>query len=81
MARHRREPLTFRAGETAENRSDIECLFDDLPEAIDIEIDSDTQTLYWTDRGEHPMGCDLYQAYAGGERADMHAQGYSGAAN
>ena len=54
-------------GETAENRSDIRLLFDNLPEPIDIEIDASTQTLYWTDRGEHPMGCALYRACVGGE--------------
>ncbi|KAJ5674210.1 Dehydrogenase multihelical [Penicillium macrosclerotiorum] len=64
--------LDIPSGETAENRSDIRCLFDDLPEPIDIEIDSTTQTLYWTDRGEHPMGCALYRAYVGGESIDMH---------
>lgn len=58
-------------GETAENRSDIRCIFDNLPEPIDIEIDSLTQTLYWTDRGEHPRGCSLYRAYVGGEPVDM----------
>lgn len=58
-------------GETAENRSDIRCLFDNLPEPIDIEIDSHAQTLYWTDRGEHPRGCSLYRAYVGGEAVDM----------
>ncbi|KAF7717740.1 Uncharacterized protein PECH_007689 [Penicillium ucsense] len=67
-----RTRLDMAPGETAENRSDIECLFDGLPEPIDIEIDSDTQTIYWTDRGEHPMGCALYRAYVGGEEADMH---------
>lgn len=58
-------------GETAENRSDIRMLFDHLPEPIDIEIDGSTQTLYWTDRGEHPMGCALYRAYVGGEDVDL----------
>ncbi|KAJ5432323.1 3-hydroxyacyl-CoA dehydrogenase-like protein LAM1 [Penicillium daleae] len=67
-----RAGLDIPPGETAETRSDIECLFDGLPEPIDIEIDSDTQTLYWTDRGEHPMGCALYRAYVGGEQVDMH---------
>lgn len=57
-------------GETAENRSDIRLLFDNLPEPIDIEIDASTQTLYWTDRGEHPMGCALYRACVGGESTD-----------
>lgn len=58
-------------GETADNRSDIRMLFDNLPEPVDVEIDSDTQTLYWTDRGEHPMGCALYRAYVGGEETDL----------
>ncbi|KAJ5101594.1 Dehydrogenase [Penicillium alfredii] len=58
-------------GETAENRSDITLLFDNLPEPIDIEIDSELQTLYWTDRGEHPMGCTLCRAYVGGETVNM----------
>lgn len=67
-----RAGLDISPGEAADDRSDIECLFDGLPEPIDIEIDSGTQTIYWTDRGEHPMGCALYRAYVGGEKVDMH---------
>lgn len=52
-------------GETASNRSDIETIFEDLPEPIDLEFDQDTQTLYWTDRGEHPVGNTLNRAYVG----------------
>lgn len=63
--------LDIPAGETAENRSDIKLLFDNLPEPIDIEIDPSTQTLYWTDRGEHPTGCALYKAYVGGDSVDL----------
>lgn len=66
-----RANIDIPTGETSENRSDIRLLFDSLPEPIDIEIDSETQTLYWTDRGEHPMGCALYRAYVGGETIDM----------
>jgi hypothetical protein len=57
------------AGETAENRTDIRCTMEGLPEPIDIELDVETQTLYWTDRGEHPTGCAVYRAYVGGESA------------
>lgn len=57
-------------GEKAENRPDIRLIFDNLPEPIDIEIDASTQTLYWTDRGEHPLGCALYRACVGGESTD-----------
>lgn len=49
-------------GESAENRSDVELLFDNLPEPIDLEIDAETQVLYWTDRGEHPVGSSLNRA-------------------
>jgi hypothetical protein len=48
----------FRAGlqiprsQTAANRSDIEVLFDDLPEPIDLELDLKNRVLYWTDRKE-----------------------------
>jgi DNA-binding beta-propeller fold protein YncE len=44
------------AGETAAHRSDIEVVFKDLPEPIDLEIDHTTRTLYWTDRGDPPHG-------------------------
>ncbi|TAQ85330.1 hypothetical protein B7494_g6338 [Chlorociboria aeruginascens] len=46
-------------GETASNRSDIELLLSGLPEPIDLEISKDTQTLFWTDRGDPPMGNSL----------------------
>ncbi|KAJ5174035.1 Dehydrogenase multihelical [Penicillium coprophilum] len=63
--------LDIPAGETAENRTDIRRLWNNLPEPIDIELDSESQTLYWTDRGEHPFGCTLNRAYVGGEDMDM----------
>ncbi|KAJ5757140.1 Dehydrogenase multihelical [Penicillium nucicola] len=59
--------LDIPAGETAENRTDIKRLWNNLPEPIDLEIDAETQTLYWTDRGEHPIGCTLNRAYVGGD--------------
>lgn len=63
--------LDIPAGETAENRTDIRRMWNNLPEPIDIELDVDSQTLYWTDRGEHPFGCTLNRAYVGGEEMDM----------
>lgn len=59
------------AGETADNRTDIRCLMEGLPEPIDIELDEATQTLYWTDRGEHPTGCAVYHAFVGGKAVDV----------
>ncbi|HUK10611.1 MAG TPA: hypothetical protein VLX09_22255, partial [Stellaceae bacterium] len=41
-------------GESAANRSDIEVLFADLPEPIDLELDLQERVLYWTDRGDPP---------------------------
>jgi DNA-binding beta-propeller fold protein YncE len=43
-------------GEGSANRSDIEVLFDKLPEPIDLEFDLKNRVLYWTDRGNPPRG-------------------------
>ena len=43
-------------GEGPTNRSDIEMLFDRLPEPIDLELDLANRVLYWTDRGDPPRG-------------------------
>lgn len=39
----------------------VRCLMSDLPEPIDLELDEDSRTLYWTDRGELPHGNALYK--------------------
>ena len=49
-------------GENAANRSDIEVLFDGLPEPIDLEIDPENRLLYWTDRGDPPRGNTVNRA-------------------
>jgi hypothetical protein len=43
-------------GQTAANRTDIDVLFDGLPEPIDLELDLASRVLYWTDRGDPPRG-------------------------
>jgi hypothetical protein len=43
-------------GERPGSRSDIEVLFDQLPEPIDLELDLANRVLYWTDRGDPPRG-------------------------
>jgi len=43
-------------GETPTNRTDIEVLFDHLPEPVDLELDLANRVLYWTDRGDPPRG-------------------------
>src|SRR5712672_4833503 len=49
-------------GETAVNRTDIELLFDGLPEPIDLEIDLKNRFIYWTDRGDPPRGNTVNRA-------------------
>ena len=49
-------------GETPANRSDIEVLFRDLPEPIDLELDLENRVLYWTDRGDPPRGNTVNRA-------------------
>ncbi|GLS34376.1 hypothetical protein SAMN04488498_12725 [Mesorhizobium albiziae] len=49
-------------GEDAANRTDIEVLFDDLPEPIDLELDLESRVLYWTDRGNPPFGNTVNRA-------------------
>jgi hypothetical protein len=48
----RRAPLELAAGEDSTTRSDIEVLYDGLPEPIDIDLDLDNGFIYWTDRGD-----------------------------
>jgi hypothetical protein len=43
-------------GEDAAGRTDIEILFNDLPEPIDLELNLENRCLYWTDRGNPPAG-------------------------
>ena len=40
----------------------IEVLWSELPEPIDLELDLDTNTMYWTDRGDPPRGNTLNKA-------------------
>jgi len=40
----------------------IEVLWSELPEPIDLEPDLDTNTMYWTDRGDPPRGNTLNKA-------------------
>src|SRR5438876_930856 len=50
------------ARSSATNRSDIEVLFDQLPEPIDLELDLANRVLYWTDRGDPPRGNTVNRA-------------------
>lgn len=54
------------AGQFAQSRDDIVCLLGNLPEPIDLEVDEETNILYWTDRGELPFGNTLNKAQLNG---------------
>jgi hypothetical protein len=57
-----RAPLNFPPGANPAQRKDIELLWDNLPEPIDLEIDHLNGKLYWTDRGDGPGGNTLNRA-------------------
>jgi hypothetical protein len=57
-----RANLDIPYGETPTTRSDIEVLFDHLPEPIDLELDVANRMLYWTDRGDPPRGNTVNRA-------------------
>ena len=62
LGRILRAGIDLPAGESASSRSDIEVVFKDLPEPIDLEIETTTRTLYWTDRGDPPHGNTVNRA-------------------
>ena len=61
-----RANLEIPKGESPATRSDIEVLFERLPEPIDLDLDLDTRTLYWTDRGAEPRGNSVSRAVLDG---------------
>jgi hypothetical protein len=57
-----RAKIDILKGENAANRTDIELLFDGLPEPIDLELDLRNRFIYWTDRGDPPRGNTVNRA-------------------
>ncbi|KAE8378347.1 hypothetical protein BDV26DRAFT_292303 [Aspergillus bertholletiae] len=57
-----RANITTPEGHSGATRDDIELVLGDLPEPIDLELDEQSNMLYWTDRGEVPLGNALYRA-------------------
>jgi DNA-binding beta-propeller fold protein YncE len=49
-------------GRSVGKRRDIELLYDNLPEPIDLDLDLHNRTLYWTDRGDPPRGNTVNRA-------------------
>ena len=62
LGRILRAGIELPAGQSASNRTDIEVLFDGLPEPIDLELDLKNRLLYWTDRGDPPRGNTVNRA-------------------
>ena len=58
----RRASIDIPAGQTAANRNDIEVLFANLPEPIDLALDLTARQIYWTDRGDAPRGNTVNRA-------------------
>jgi DNA-binding beta-propeller fold protein YncE len=57
-----RANLEIPKGEGPANRTDIEVLFDGLPEPIDLDLDLRNRMIYWTDRGNPPHGNTVSRA-------------------
>jgi DNA-binding beta-propeller fold protein YncE len=49
-------------GQSPAKRTDIELLYENLPESIDLDLDLANRTLYWTDRGDPPRGNTVNRA-------------------
>jgi hypothetical protein len=62
LGRILRAGMDIPKGEDAARRTDIEVWFDVLPEPIDLELDLESRVLYWTDRGNPPLGNTVNRA-------------------
>jgi len=51
----RRAHLAMPDGQNSVNRTDIEILYDKLPEPIDIDVDVAAGYIYWTDRADNTV--------------------------
>ena len=57
-----RANLEIPQGQTPANRQDIELLYNNLPEPIDLDLDLGNRIMYWTDRGDPPRGNTVNRA-------------------
>lgn len=57
-----RAPLDCRPGVTPGRRDDVELLWEDLPEPVDLDLVAGGTTLVWTDRSTNPNGNGLFRA-------------------
>jgi hypothetical protein len=68
-----RANLDIPRGQTPSNRTDIELLYDKLPEPIDLDLDLGSRWLYWTDRGDPPRGNTVNRAPLDAPQAERPA--------
>ena len=57
-----RANLEIPKGQTPTSRNDVETLYENLPEPIDLDLDLANRMLYWTDRGDPPGGNSVNRA-------------------
>jgi len=57
-----RTNIALPVGQTPGNRTDIEVLYENLPEPIDLDLDLGDRMIYWTDRGDPPRGNTVNRA-------------------
>ena len=57
-----RANLEIPKGQMPANRNDIEVLYENLPEPIDLDLDLANRMMYWTDRGDPPRGNTVNRA-------------------
>jgi hypothetical protein len=60
-----RANLEIPEGQTPAKRQDLEVLYNNLPEPIDLDLDLDNRIMYWTDRGDPPRGNTVNRAPMG----------------
>jgi sugar lactone lactonase YvrE len=69
----KRTNINMLAGEDAAHRTDIEVLFANLPEPIDIDLDLTKRHIYWTDRGDNTVSrapMDIKAGFDASKRTD-----------
>jgi 3-hydroxyacyl-CoA dehydrogenase len=69
-----RANLEIPKGQSPANRSDIEVLFENLPEPIDLDLDLTNRMIYWTDRGNAPQGNTVSRARLDGKTKKARLQ-------
>jgi hypothetical protein len=57
-----RSNIEIPPAQSPSNRKDIELLYENLPEPIDLDLDLANRMLYWTDRGDPPRGNTVNRA-------------------